>query len=205
MTHHEASQCRVSPGDSGTTVEPVAWILSALDITRALSQIPAAADSAAKKLHRPGHPQRRPRHRPTRTRELASCRRSGTIMMVYPFRHSRRDMAALADNNSAETAALLARTRGGDGAALATLFERHGPRLRRMVDLRLDRRLAGRNDPTEVVREACGGAAEQFDEYLRAPDQPVFLWLRRRVAEQLAVLHRRHLGEADDAAGSASR
>jgi RNA polymerase sigma-70 factor (ECF subfamily) len=111
-------------------------------------------------------------------------------------------MAALTDNNSAETASLLARTRGGDRAALDQLFDRHHARLRRMVDLRLDRRLAGRVDPAELVRGACRDAAGRFDEYLRAPDRPVFLWLRERVAERLAEIHRRHFGEADAAAGT---
>jgi RNA polymerase sigma-70 factor (ECF subfamily) len=110
-------------------------------------------------------------------------------------------MTALADHNSAETAALLARTRDGDPTAAGPLFDRHRARLTRMVDLRLDRRLAGRVNPLDVVRDACSGAAGQLPEYLRAPDEPVFLWLRRRVAERLAALHREHLGTADPGTG----
>jgi RNA polymerase sigma-70 factor (ECF subfamily) len=110
-------------------------------------------------------------------------------------------MTALADHNSAETAALLARTRDGDSTAAAPLFERPRARLKRMVDLRLDRRLVGRVDPMDVVRDACSGAAGRLAEYLRAPDEPVFLWLRRRVAERLAALHREHLGTPDPGAG----
>lgn len=109
-------------------------------------------------------------------------------------------MAALADNNSAETAALLARTRDGDPTAPQAIFDRHAPRLRRMVELRLDRRLAGRVDPAAVVHDAFRAAADHVDEYLRDPTGPVFLWLRGFVAARLADIHRTLLGPNDTAA-----
>jgi RNA polymerase sigma-70 factor (ECF subfamily) len=113
-------------------------------------------------------------------------------------------MPALVDHNSAESAALLTRTRDGDRTAIAPLFERHRDRLRRMVELRLDRRLAGRIIPNDVVRDACSGAAERLTEYIGNPDESVFLWLRRRVAEVLETLHRAHLGETDSGTGEIS-
>ena len=58
------------------------------------------------------------------------------------------------DNNSAETARLLEQIRAGDQAALNEIFARHRPRLRRMVDLRLDRRLHAQIDESDVVQEA---------------------------------------------------
>lgn len=70
-----------------------------------------------------------------------------------------------------------------------------------MVDLRLDRRLAGRVSPADVVRDACFGSTNQLPDYISAPDEPVFLWLRRRVAERLAELHREHLGVSDPGTG----
>jgi len=111
-------------------------------------------------------------------------------------------MAALADVNSAVSTDLLARTRSGDGAAVNALFDRHKARLRRMVDLRLDRRLAGRVDPADVVRDACQGAASRLGEYLPDPDGPIFLWLRKRVAERLAELHKQHEWEPDPRTGA---
>jgi hypothetical protein len=54
----------------------------------------------------------------------------------------------------AEVAALVARLRAGDQAALAELFNRHRERLRRMVQLRLDHRLAGRVSTSDVLQEA---------------------------------------------------
>ena len=41
----------------------------------------------------------------------------------------------------------------GDGRALAELFGRYRRRLGRMVRLRLDRRLQGRVDPSDVLQE----------------------------------------------------
>jgi RNA polymerase sigma-70 factor (ECF subfamily) len=43
---------------------------------------------------------------------------------------------------------------GGDQQAWAALLTAHRARLRRIVALRLDRRLRGRVDPSDVIREA---------------------------------------------------
>ena len=42
----------------------------------------------------------------------------------------------------------------GDDAARTELLARHRDRLRRMVAVRIDRRLAARVDPSDVVQEA---------------------------------------------------
>src|SRR5215472_10659982 len=97
-------------------------------------------------------------------------------------------------NNSADTARLLEQARAGDQAALNELFARHRPRLRRMVELRLDRRLQPRIDASDVIQEAYVEAVTRLDEYLRAPSYPLFLWLRLLVGERLLKLHRHHLG-----------
>ena len=49
---------------------------------------------------------------------------------------------------------LLGRDAGGDDAAMAELFRHYRKRLRQMVRLRLNRRLQGRVDPSDVVQEA---------------------------------------------------
>ena len=51
-----------------------------------------------------------------------------------------------------EVAALVARLRAGDAAALAELFDKHRDKLRRMVQLRLDSRLAGRVSASDVLQ-----------------------------------------------------
>jgi RNA polymerase sigma-70 factor (ECF subfamily) len=103
-------------------------------------------------------------------------------------------MGTLMDNNSADTARLLELARAGDQAAVNEIFARHRARLRRMVELRLDRRLQARIDASDVIQEAYVDAVTRLDEYLREPSYPLFLWLRLLVGERLLKLHRYHLG-----------
>jgi RNA polymerase sigma-70 factor (ECF subfamily) len=103
-------------------------------------------------------------------------------------------MGTLMDNNSADTARLLEQARAGDQAALNELFARHRTRLRRMVELRLDRRLQARIDASDVIQEAYVDVLGRLDEYLCDPRYPLFLWLRHIVGERLLKLHRHHLG-----------
>lgn len=97
-------------------------------------------------------------------------------------------------DNSAETAALLDRVRAGDEQAVNEIFVRHRDRLRRMVDIRLDRRLQGRVDASDVIQEAYLEVAGRLAEYLREPKLPLFLWLRLVLGERLLKVHRHHLG-----------
>jgi RNA polymerase sigma-70 factor (ECF subfamily) len=81
----------------------------------------------------------------------------------------------------------------GDAAARDHLLARHRPKLKRMVALRLDRRLAARVDPSDVVQEALAEAAARLDEYLRQRPIPFYPWLRRLAWDRLADAHRRHV------------
>jgi RNA polymerase sigma-70 factor (ECF subfamily) len=103
-------------------------------------------------------------------------------------------MEMLMTNNSAETNRLLEQARAGDSVALNELLARHRPRLRRMVDLRLDRRLQARIDASDVIQEAFVDVTGRLEEYLSKPSYPLFLWLRLIVGERLLKLHRHHLG-----------
>ena len=98
------------------------------------------------------------------------------------------------DNNSAITTRLLERARAGDKQALNELIGRHRARLRRMVELRLDRRLQSRIDASDVIQEAYVEVVRRLGEYLSEPSYPLFLWLRLIVGERLLKLHRHHLG-----------
>lgn len=97
-----------------------------------------------------------------------------------------------------EIADLLARVRGGDQPALAELFARHRDKLRRMVQLRLDHRLAGRVSPSDVLQEAYIDALKRVEHYFEKPDQPFFGWLRLIVGQRLADVHREHLAQKRD-------
>jgi RNA polymerase sigma-70 factor (ECF subfamily) len=89
---------------------------------------------------------------------------------------------------------LLDRARAGDAGALGELFARCRDRLRRMVRLRLDRRLQGRVDPSDVLQDAYLDFARRFAEWAARPVLPFFLWLRLLTGQKLIDLHRRHLG-----------
>ena len=95
---------------------------------------------------------------------------------------------------------LIRRAGEGDTAGLEGLLERYRPRLRRMIRLRLDRRLQGRVDPSDVIQEAYVEVSRGLAAYLRDPSLPFFLWLRLVTGQKLALAHRRHLGaQARDA------
>jgi RNA polymerase sigma-70 factor (ECF subfamily) len=83
---------------------------------------------------------------------------------------------------------------GSDERALVELFAQNRARLRRMVRLRLDRRLQGRVDPSDVLQEAHIEVAKRAKEYVADPAMPAFLWLRWITGERLLAMHRKHLG-----------
>ena len=97
-------------------------------------------------------------------------------------------------SDESDTPDLLRRAAAGDAQALGGLFDRHRDRLRRMVQVRLDHRLQGRLDPSDVLQEAYLELARSLADYLRNPAVPFFLWLRYLTGMKLQALHRHHLG-----------
>src|SRR5436305_1676205 len=85
------------------------------------------------------------------------------------------------------------RLRAGDLAAAGELFAACRDRLKRMIRLRLDRRLQGRLDASDVLQEAFLDVQKKAPEFA-AKDMPAYLWLRLIAAERLLALHRHHLG-----------
>jgi RNA polymerase sigma-70 factor (ECF subfamily) len=96
--------------------------------------------------------------------------------------------------DSSDTDDLARRLAGGDSQAAAELFARYRDRLRRMVRLRMDRRLQGRIDPSDVLQEAFLDVAKRAAEYAASPTVPPYLWLRYLTGQRLMALHRQHLG-----------
>src|SRR5271156_4671862 len=82
----------------------------------------------------------------------------------------------------------------GDPSSWEALVEESRPRLRRMVAFRLDQRLQGRIDPSDVLQDAYLAAWEDLGAYLDRPAMPFFLWLRGIAGNKLRELHRHHLG-----------
>ncbi|HTK78727.1 MAG TPA: RNA polymerase subunit sigma, partial [Gemmataceae bacterium] len=84
---------------------------------------------------------------------------------------------------------LLRRAGGGDEPARQQLLARYRDRLRRMVAVHLDPRLAARLDPSDVVQDALLDAAGKLSHYLRTRPVPFYPWLRRLAWEHLVKLH----------------
>jgi RNA polymerase sigma-70 factor, ECF subfamily len=96
---------------------------------------------------------------------------------------------------------LIDRAGEGDQAALVVLFGRYRKRLRQMIRLRLDRRLQGRVDASDVLQEAYLDVAQQLPHYLAKREMAFFLWLRLVAGQRLMRIHREHLGAAMRDAG----
>jgi RNA polymerase sigma-70 factor (ECF subfamily) len=90
--------------------------------------------------------------------------------------------------------ALTRRLRAGDPEAAGELFALWRDRLKGMVRLRLDRRLQGRLDASDVLQEAFLDVQKKAADFATKPDMPPYLWLRLVTAERLLILHRHHLG-----------
>lgn len=97
-------------------------------------------------------------------------------------------------SDSAKTAKLMIRLEQGDDNALAELFAMHRERLRQMVRFRLDRRLRGRVDASDVLQEAYLDAAKRLPHFFDKPQMSFFVWLRQVTTQRLVDIHRRHLG-----------
>lgn len=95
--------------------------------------------------------------------------------------------------DEAEIQTLIDRAKTGDAAAREELLAGHRARLRRMVSARLDRRIAGRFDGSDVVQEALAEAWKRFDEYLMDQKIPFYPWLRGLAWSRLVKLHRAHV------------
>jgi RNA polymerase sigma-70 factor, ECF subfamily len=97
------------------------------------------------------------------------------------------------DENARGDGDLLLRIEGGDERAMTELFTRHRERLRQMIRLRLDRRLQGRIDSSDVLQDTYLEVARRAREYVARPDVPPFIWLRYLTGQTLLALHRHHL------------
>lgn len=75
-------------------------------------------------------------------------------------------------------------------AELATLFEDNRERLKRMVSGRLDSRLCGRIDASDVVQNTFVKACHELDDYVNESDFSPSIWLRVLNKRSLAETHR---------------
>lgn len=92
-----------------------------------------------------------------------------------------------------DTDELVRRVAGGETVAISRLLDRHRRRLRRMVVVRMDPRLAVRVDPSDVVQETLIEALRRLPAYVTDRPIPFYPWLRQIAWNRLVDLHRRHI------------
>lgn len=73
------------------------------------------------------------------------------------------------------------------------LHQRDRVRLKRMVALRMDARLRGRVDPSDVIQDAWIEASQRLADDTVDRTVSFFVWMRFLTMQQLMTLHRRHL------------
>jgi RNA polymerase sigma-70 factor (ECF subfamily) len=93
---------------------------------------------------------------------------------------------------SDKTEQLLNAARDGDASAAGQLLDRHRDALRRMVEMRLDRRIQQRIDASDIVQEVMIEANRRLQTYLEDPAMPFHLWLRQMARDRIIDAHRRH-------------
>jgi RNA polymerase sigma-70 factor (ECF subfamily) len=93
----------------------------------------------------------------------------------------------------ADTDELLLLAQRGEQLAVQRLLERHRPRLRRMIDVRLDKRLSARVDPSDLLQDSLLEASRKLNDYLATRPLPFYPWLRAIAWQRLQDQYRRHV------------
>ncbi len=88
---------------------------------------------------------------------------------------------------------LLVRLRAGDEKALGELYSLHRDRLKQMLEFRMDRRLRGRADASDILQEVYIDAHQRMRHYLKKPKMSFYIWLRQLTTQRLIDIHRHHL------------
>ncbi len=82
--------------------------------------------------------------------------------------------------------------RQGDASAVNHLLEQHRQPVRRLVEMRLDRRVQQRVDVSDVVQEVMTEASTRLQKYLANPEMAFHLWLRQIAWDHIIDTYRRH-------------
>lgn len=91
------------------------------------------------------------------------------------------------------TEALIEQATLGERQAREQLLIIHRDRLCHMVALRMDRRMAARIAPSDIVQDALAEADRHLSEYLKCRPLPFYPWLRKLAWERLVALRRQHV------------
>ena len=90
------------------------------------------------------------------------------------------------------TEVLLQSVRQGDEDAVNKLLDRHRNGIRRLVEMRLDRKVQRRVDVSDVVQDVMVEASGRLEKYLDDPVMAFHLWLRQIAWDHIIDTYRRH-------------
>ncbi|MCA9042459.1 MAG: sigma-70 family RNA polymerase sigma factor [Planctomycetaceae bacterium] len=91
-----------------------------------------------------------------------------------------------------QTGKFLKAAEAGDSTARDQLLERHRESVKRMIELRMDRRLQQRVDASDIVQDVLLEAHRRLSSYFENPGIPFHLWLRQLAQDRIIDMHRRH-------------
>src|SRR6056297_2341059 len=91
-----------------------------------------------------------------------------------------------------QTETLLGAARDGDSEAVNALLDKHRKAVRRLVELRLDRKVQRRVDVSDVVQDVLIEASGRLEKYLSDPAMAFHLWLRQIAWDRIIDTYRRH-------------
>lgn len=91
-----------------------------------------------------------------------------------------------------QTETLLVAARDGDSGAINRLLEKHRGPVRRLVEMRLDRKVQQRVDVSDVVQDVMLEANGRLQKYLDDPVMAFHLWLRQIAWDRIIDTYRRH-------------
>jgi RNA polymerase sigma-70 factor (ECF subfamily) len=91
-----------------------------------------------------------------------------------------------------QTQSLLEAARRGDNDAVNQLLEKHRGPVRRLVEMRLDRKVQQRVDVSDVVQDVLVEASGRLEKYLNNPAMAFHLWMRQIAWDRIIDTYRRH-------------
>lgn len=102
-------------------------------------------------------------------------------------------MSSPSSSASSDLVRLAEKAAGGDDLAFAQLFAQFRPHLRQFIDLRLDRRIRRRVDPSDVLQETQIEVHQRLADFLKRQPMPIRVWMRQTALEHLIRAHEKHL------------
>lgn len=84
-------------------------------------------------------------------------------------------------------------TNDPDESSFADRFTEYRPRLKQMLQFRIDPRLRTRVDLSDILQESYIDAYRRLDHFRGKPNLSLYVWLRQITLQRLIDIHRQHI------------